>query len=362
MTQIHQHTLDNGLTLLGESMPGCQSVSLTLLTGASAAAQPDTQLGVGSKLPDAWSLITNMAVHPNLSDDALEPCRDLALQGLQSLADEPRQKVMYNLKGLHYAAPYNRNPMGEKAAIEALTLDQIRAFHNAACVPAGAVLGVAGHFDWEQVVALAEASFADWTGNGNELAPTTEPKGGYDHEHSDTQQIQIAMAYDAPMETDPNADLHRIAVACLSGGMSGRLFTEVREKRGLCYAVFASYGTRPDAGTVTAYAGTTTARAQETLDVMRSEIEKISEGVSQDEFDRAVVGLRSRLVMQGESTSARSTAIASDQVVIGRPRTLQERAEAIEPITLDQLNAYLADHPWKNPTLATIGSAELQVS
>ena len=119
--------------------------------------------------------------------------------------------------------------------------------------------------------------------------------------------------------------------------MSGRLFTEVREKRGLCYSVFASYAGHKTYGAVLGYAGTTVPRAQETLDVLVAELKRLSQGVEPDEYERAVVGMKSRLVMQGESTSARARAIAGDQYVYGQPRTLDEWAAKVDAITLGPL-------------------------
>src|SRR5207249_607955 len=100
------------------------------------------------------------------------------------------------------------------------------------------------------------------------------------------------------------------AVNVLSGGMSARLFTEVREKRGLCYAVWASYQTLKDRACVVSYAGSTNEKAQETLDVTRQVLAGLADGISTDEVDRVKAGLKSALIMQEESTSARAGAIA----------------------------------------------------
>ena len=141
--------------------------------------------------------------------------------------------------------------------------------------------------------------------------------------------------------------------------MSGRLFTEVREKRGLCYAVYAAYASHKRIGAMLAYAGTTAARAQETLDVLEGELRKLSLGVDESEFRRAIVGMKSRLVMQGESTGARAGAIAGDQVVLGRPRTLEELTERVDHVTFERLNEYLKNHPPGAMTTVTIGPSPL---
>jgi len=406
MTQIHTKQLSNQLWLVGEPMPGCQSVSMTLLTPSGAAHEPANQRGVaallsemlfrgaggksarehsdaldrlgvrrggsaevysgrltftlvGDKLADAWPLLADMVTRPELSEDAMPACRDLALQAIDGLQDDPQQRVVHGLKKQHFPEPFGRNPMGDAEVIRDIEAGPVREFARECLVPGGAVLGIAGHFDWDQVVGLAEQAFGSWSGQAVKAQPQRDAARGYHHEPAETQQVHIALGYDAPPESADDSVMQRLAAACLSGGMSGRLFTEVREKRGLCYAVFASYASYRDRGALLGYAGTTTARAQETLDVMREQIQLIQQGVTQSEFDRAQVGLRSRLVMQGESTSARAAAIAGDQFLLDRPRTLEERTEEIAAVSLDDLNQWLADHPAPAPTIYTIGSTEL---
>ena len=173
--------------------------------------------------------------------------------------------------------------------------------------------------------------------------------------------MHIGIAYDAISELDDNSILQRVATAVLSGGMSGRLFTEVREKRGLCYSVYATYAAQKQRGAVLSYVGTTAPRAQETLDVLIGEHTRLGDGISKDEFDRAIVGMKSRLVMQGESSGARAAAIAYDQHTFGRPRTLDERRAQVDAITLEKLVEYVAQHRPGAMTIVTIGPDKLNV-
>ena len=186
----------------------------------------------------------------------------------------------------------------------------------------------------------------------------------YHHEQDETNQVHIALAYDAPAESDPDCWPERVTTAILSGGMSCRLFTEVREKRSLCYSVYASYAGSQKYGRATAYVGTTPERAQESLDVLTDQLERINtpEGkVTQSEFDRAVVGLKSRLVMSGESTSARAGALARDHFKLGKARTLADLTAELEAITLDKLNDYLSRRSLGTTTISTLGPAALKL-
>jgi len=144
--------------------------------------------------------------------------------------------------------------------------------------------------------------------------------------------------------------------------MSGRLFTEVREKRALCYSVAAGYTTEKDIGTLSAYVGTTPERAQQSLDVLWSELQRLAtpEGrATPEELHRAAVGMKSRLIFSGESTTARAGALTGDYIRLGRARPLSELIEQIQLLNLDELNAYLARRKPGHPTIQTLGPAAL---
>jgi predicted Zn-dependent peptidase len=314
---------------------------------------------IGTKLPDALPLLADMLRSPRLEDDALEPCRDLCLQAIDALDDEPQQKVFVQLRGLHFADPFGRSLFGLREDLEAMSMADVRDFHQKAVVGEGMIIGVAGCFDWPQLRDQVGELLGDMSGSAEHPVPGNSTNYGYTHEKADTAQVHIGVAYDALPETDPDSILQRTATAVLSGGMSGRLFTEVREKRGLCYSVYASYGASKYMGVMLGYAGTTTARAQETFDVLIAELRRLSDGVSESEFQRAQVGMKSRLVMQGESTNARAYAIASDQYIYGQPRTLDVRIDEIDKVTLDQLNSFVHDHPPGEMTVVTLGPEPL---
>jgi predicted Zn-dependent peptidase len=134
----------------------------------------------------------------------------------------------------------------------------------------------------------------------------------------------------------------RLAARVLGGGSSSRLFDEVRERRGLCYSVGGSYSAGRDLGRVTIYAGSRPERAQETLDCILRELERLERGIDADELERARIGILSRLVMSEESTSARAMALASDWFTYGRLRTLDELTSDLRGVTIEQVNALIA--------------------
>jgi predicted Zn-dependent peptidase len=148
-------------------------------------------------------------------------------------------------------------------------------------------------------------------------------------------------------------------VPVLSGGMGARLFTEVREKRGLCYSVYASYQTFKDRACVLVYAGTTNERAQETLDVTVGELRRLEEGVNADEIERVQAGLKSSVIMQEESTSARAGVLASDWYYLGRVRLVEEIHAAINSLAPRTIVDHVRKYPARDCTIVTLGPSAL---
>src|SRR5947209_8843280 len=126
--------------------------------------------------------------------------------------------------------------------------------------------------------------------------------------------------------------------------MSSRLSTEGRDKRGLCYSVSAFHETFKDRGTMLGYAGTRSDRAQQTLDVTVGELRRLKNGVTDDEIDRVKAGLKSSLIMQEESTSARAGSIATDWYYLGRVRSFDEIQAAIDGLTSRTVTDYPDRH------------------
>lgn len=402
MSNLYQHQLSNGLTVVAESMPGTMSLAMNCLLPAGVAHEPTGQEGMaailsdmifrgagtldarahsaamdrlgirrdsgvrarhlqlsalmlGQNLREGLPLVADMVLLPHLADDSLPPCQDLALQALDALEDEPQQRAMIALQQQHYPDPFGRSSYGKREDIQSLSPTAVRKFAKNIFTPKGAILSFAGQFEWDALLEQIEACFGQWSGDAIALPESSSPVRGYQHLKAETTQVHIAIAHDALLKTDPKSMTQRVAVAALSGGMSGRLFTEVREKRGLCYAVYARYAADALFGALMAYAGTTAARAQETLDVTLGELTRLREGINQSEFDRAIVGMKSSLIMQGESTQARAAAITSDQDVFGQPRTLDQIANEIDAITLNAVNELLISYPFEAFTLATVG-------
>jgi len=400
---ISTHTCTNGLIIITEAMSGVQSAAIRWLTPAGAVFEDIHNLGtssvcaemlmrgagtldskaqadafdhvgalrdisnstrymqlstsmIGNHIDQSIPLLVDMIRNPMMSSDSFEPAVELAAQAIESLADDPQQRTALAARLRHLPSPYNRDTLGTTDGVRSLTSDALKAWWESHAKPAGSVISIAGHFDHEQVIGQIESLTNDWSGSVDQPSTTNEPTRGYAHIDDDSSQVQILVVHDAPHEGHEDSMLEKIAISVLSGGMSGRLFTEVREKRGLCYSVSASMRADKDRGVVSNYVGTTPERAQESLDVLYSEILRIGEGnVTNEELVRTKTGLKSRLIFAGESTGARSSAIAADWLNLGRTRTLDEIIDQVNAVSLDELNAYLKRRQIGRLTIQTLG-------
>jgi len=399
-------TLENGLTIVYEAMPWLPSVSATLVLPFGSVSDPEgfegaatvlhewMQRGAGdldsralsdaledlgvrrgggssresssltasflaSELEAVMPLFASMVTSPRLDDAEFEAARELAVQELESLDDSPAQRLFDELLAAFVASPQGRSPYGTAEGLAALTPALVREEARRNLRPTGAVLALAGGADWDRVLAAAREAFGGWQGDGVNLPGVQVGKPGRRHVVADSAQVQIGLAFPGPKPGADEAYVHNVALNVLSGSMGSRLFTEVREKRGLVYSVSAFFRTLRGFGYTVGYAGTTPERADETLAVFLAELERLSEGVTAEELERAKTGMLSALVMQGESSSATAGRLAADVFNLGRARTLQEITAKVEAVTLEDVNEYVATHRLPEPTIVTLGPARV---
>jgi predicted Zn-dependent peptidase len=407
--EVFQHTFANGLTLLAERMEHVRSAALNFLVPAGCAYDPPDQLGVASvlsdlitrgagkrdsheltlaldnlgldhhesvsslhmrfwgatlarNLPGSLEVYADILRRPHLPEDELDPVKALALQDIQGLEDEPRQKVLIELHRRHYPAPLGQDRRGTKEGITGLTPKTVRAHYRRLFQPRGTILSVAGNVEWRPLLDQVGRLFGDWEGGAEPALRLGPQPPRHEHLAKETTQTQIGIAYPSVPIGHDDYYAAKGAVNVLSGGMSARLFTEVREKRGLCYAVWANYETYKDRASVVCYAGTTNERAQETLDVTLGELQRLEQGIETEEVARVQAGLKSSLIMQEESTSSRAGTLASDWYYLGRVRSFDEIQSAVNGLSPAQIVDHLRRHPPRDFTIVTLGPKPLRLS
>jgi predicted Zn-dependent peptidase len=312
-------------------------------------------------LAAALVLFADLIRRPHLPSDQLEAGRNTCLQELRSIDDEPSQKLMIELRRRRYPDPWGRSSHGDEGGLRSATIHDVREFHATRYRPGGTILAVAGNFDWQRLCDHVQQLFGDWP-----ATTLAEPKGANgrstgSHIPFQSNQSHVGIAYPTIPYKHPDYFQAWAAVGVLSSGSSSRLFTEVRERRGLCYTVHASLHTQRDRASVLCYAGTTAERAQETLDVTVRELLRLGEGVQQNELDRLKARIKSSLIMQQESTSSRSGALARDWYHLGRARSLDEVGKLVDELSAETINKFLKANPPRDLLVVTLGPQPLEV-
>lgn len=314
------------------------------------------------RLPPALDLYADVLLRPLLPDDQLEDGRGVCFQEIHALEDDLPQKAISELRCRHYGQPDGRDCHGTLESIQSISIDDIRSFQAANFHPNETIIAVAGRIDWPALKDHVGNLFADWKSSAAPELTVGAPQHGSHHIVFDSQQTQIALAYKSIPYAHPDYFRARGSVGVLSDGLSSRLFHEVREKRGLCYSVFASSHSLKDRGCVVCYSGTTADRAQETLDVLIEQLTNLKNGIHSDELRRLKVQIRSGLVMQQESCRARASAISSDWFHLGRIRLLDELQQQINELSVESINQWLIENPPQNFDLVTLGPEPLNIN
>jgi predicted Zn-dependent peptidase len=399
---IESFQLDNGLRVVIEPMRAVQSAAMTLLVpagsvrdtigrqGAAAVLTQMIQRGAGpysarehsarmdnlglqrnvsvstghiavaaattsDRFCESLSEIGIMLTSPHLADGEFEAATEIVRQGLMSIADEPQHLLGKALRQYSWPRPWNQYSDGELADLDQLSIGDVRTHHDSFVRPDQAILGIAGNVDIEQVRDAAAAVFGNWTAKAAEPVQSGPQSVAAHHLPHDSSQTHIGLAWETVPYRDERYFEAWAVVGLLSGGMSARLFTEVRERRGLCYSINASISTLVDEGRVFAYAGTTPERAQETLDVTVEQIRTVHEGITEGELQRCKARAKSALIMQQESTMARAGAVARDIYHMGRVVTLAEIHQRVDALTVPVVTEFARQHSPEEMVLVTLG-------
>lgn len=403
---FHQHQCSNGLTIIGESMPHVSSVSMSILVPLGASSDPQGKEGCSNILVEMFNkgagnwnsqelseqfenlgiqrssssgievsvfsiamlpenlskgiqLLKTMLLEPRFPEDELESVKSLALQDLQALEDEPSSLCMHELSKDFYPEPFNASQIGTVDGIKSIDIKSIKDYYDKQFMPYA--ISIAGKFDWNNVVQLIEKEFSQCKGSKSRLEKSNyRVSSKLRHIQRDTSQVQIALAYPSVTFGDRDFYTAKVANGVLSGGMAGRLFIEVREKRGLVYSVSSSHSSSRLYGGVFAAAGTTPDNAQETFDVMLKEITNLVNGVEENELKRSKIDLKSRIVMQSELSTTRVSSLINDWWNLGRIRTVNEIKAGVDAVSSDDIKRYCTNFPAKPLTLVTLGSQSVQ--
>jgi len=410
--KIDKHILNNGMVLLAEPMENVATAAFDFMLPAGAAVLPAgvcgaaniaedwifrgagdrdsrqlsdaldslglhrnssvsaSHLTVGStleagNLAEALELYADIILRPRLENAQFLPARQLAIDTLKALDDNPRQKVMLKLRESFFGEPLGRSTLGNIGELEKLSAERTRQLVERHFNLSETIFSVAGKYDFDALCRQTDDLFAsvqtDASRRGTQNAAGDTKTDRYAYIHNEGAQVHIGLMTGTVPPGDEDYYNARVAVSVLSGGMSARLFTEVREKRGLCYAVGAQYYGLKQAAAIGCYAGTTPEKAQQTTDCLIAEFNRLADGISEEEIRRAKVGLKSALILHSESSSGRAGAIASDYHILGRVRTLDEIKKSIDATTAESVLDFLRKKRFDDFTVVTIGPGKVKI-
>ena len=316
-------------------------------------------------LPLAIDVIGDMITDSTLDEGEVETERGVILEEIAMYEDEPADLVD-DVFAEHFFgdSPLARPILGTTDTIKALPRERILEQYRDAYVPSELVVTAAGSLDHDAVVKQVRSLFADQLAAAGDARPARprsnetpfQVRGDTVLRSRETEQAHLVLGMEGMVRTDPRWHALRLLSAALGGGMSSRLFQEVREKRGLAYAVHAYHIAYADIGTFQIYAGCLPDKIDEVVGVCREELTKVAEsGISAEELARAKGQIQGAMVLGGESTSARMGRVLSHELGLPRHVSLDEDLARIDGVSGKEVAEVAADLLARPRALAVIG-------
>jgi len=287
-------------------------------------------------VPLALDVLSDILTDPAFDPQELRREQNVIVQEIGAAEDTPDDLIWDRLQEVAFAGqPIGRSVLGTPATVRSFDRARLAGYLARNYRAPDMVIAAAGAVDHQAVVAQVGRAFASFAGPA---APAPEPArfvGGSRVESRDLEQVHIALAMQGLPQRDPNLYSLQVFTNILGGGMSSRLFQEVREQRGLCYSIYTFHSPYADGGVFGLYAGTDSADVAELMRVVVDEINVAAETVNEAEIGRAKAQMKAGLLMALESSGARAEQLARQIINWGRPIALDEIIAKIEAVTVE---------------------------
>ncbi len=315
----------------------------------------------------AVEFMSDMLQNSLLRETDFEAERMVILEEINRQDDAPDDLI----HDLYAATVWERHPLGRpvlgtRETITGVSRDQIKIFYDRLYEPSHFVIAAAGNLRHDELCAFIEQHMD----TGEKLSTSLTPKirtagdapavsGKNLVKHRATEQAHILFGTSAPSRRDPDRFAFGVVNSVLGGGMSSRLFQEVREKRGLVYSIYSHHSMFAETGLFGVYAGTTPAKAKEVLSIIRSQIEDIVDGgLKVDELERAKGHLKGSFVLSLEDTGGRMSRIGRSEISQGEILSVDEVIERTDAVTADDALRVAKEYFTRPLSLAVIGPFE----
>jgi predicted Zn-dependent peptidase len=315
---------------------------------------------LAADVPLALDVIADIVLNPVFDLAEIEVERGVILQEIGQALDTPDDVIFDWLQEAAYPGqPLGRTILGPSERVGAFSRDDLRQFVGQHYGPGQMVLAAAGAVDHDQIMKIAEELFGHLSPLLGSVPDVAQFAGGERREIKTLEQVHFALAFECPGYCDDTIYTAQIYSSLLGGGMSSRLFQEVREKRGLCYSIFASAGAYADTGMLTVYAGTSgediDGLAMLTIDELKRSVDSMTEA----EVARARAQMKAGLLMGLESPSSRAERLSRLVSIYDRVPSLAEAIAKVDAVGLMQVAAYAQDMVENGKSaLALYGPAE----
>jgi predicted Zn-dependent peptidase len=388
---VAREVLPNGVRVVTERMPGATSVSAGIWVGIGSRDEPADLAGTShflehllfkgteersaraiavavdalggevnafttrestafyARLPArdlafGLQLLGDVVARPAFRPDEVECEREVILEELLMADDTPDDVVQMRLyEALFPGHPLGRETLGTPETVGALGRDAIAEFHDQHYRPANLVVAAAGDLDHDEVLALVAGSLArEADGERPERVAPAPPTARLVVDRRPTEQAHVLFGWQAVHYDDPDRYALLVANQILGGGISSRLFQEVREERGLAYTVYSSFSTYVDSGSFLVYAGTAPGRRQELLTVIDDVIAGMAaDGVTEEEHTVALGFVEGSTLLGLEDSGSRMARIGGSELLRGRVVPVEEFLANVRAVTLDDVQRVL---------------------
>jgi predicted Zn-dependent peptidase len=297
-------------------------------------------------LPLAIDVLADIVMNPAFRDDDIEKEKKVVLEEIKMVEDTP-DDLVHELFTEHFWAdhPLGRPILGSPSTVEALTADALRRYFGDVYTAPNLIVAAVGNIEHQQVRDLVARAFervSTRRGTVTEARPSVVP--GVVIRNKDLEQSHVCLGTSGYQQDHDDRYASYVMNTVLGGSMSSRLFQNVREKRGLAYAVFSGMSSYRDAGSTTVYAGCANEAVGELIDVVVAELRRIKdEPLSEAELQRAKDHLKGSLMLGLESTSSRMSHVARQEIYFDRQFGLDETLQGVNAVTLEDVQRVARD-------------------
>jgi len=303
-------------------------------------------------------IIGDILTHSTFAPDELERERGVILQEIGQANDTPDDIIFDRFQETAFPGqPMGRPVLGTEAGIRNMERAQLTGYMHRQYAAGNIVVAAAGALQHETVVELARQHFADLPSEMPGRFVPGDYTGGEYREARELDQVHIVLGFPSVGYADPDYYPALLLSTLLGGGMSSRLFQEIREKRGLVYSIYSFSAPFIDGGLFGIYAGTGEKEAEELIPVTLEELRKVQFGATQEELNRARAQVKASLLMSLESTGSRCEQLARQMQVFGRVIPTEETVAKLNAVGIDDISRAASRIFRASPTLASLGPA-----